>query len=133
MEKCIKIEEELISIETAKLIPDPKSVSVWNSCLWFYIDTAHPKGYWFGNRNTLDIDYPAPTLGFLHKWLRKHHSFFVTVDFVTLDVQGFMVLVIFFDENEDYHIMKTPIVNKVFKDYDDAMEEGLRAALNLIP
>lgn len=38
------IKDELITIETAELIPDPKNDPTWNQCQWFYIDTTHKDG-----------------------------------------------------------------------------------------
>lgn len=114
------MKEQLISIETAKLIPHPKNDAFWNHCEWYYVDTTTKNGYWMGDRGTPDIDYPAPTQSLLQKWLRDKHNIKVLITW------GYA-----WEWNVKTREQTTFIKDGTYNTYEEALEDGLKQALNL--
>ena len=118
------MEDQRIHIDTAKLIPNPKKDHYWDKCEWFYVDKTHKDGYWIGDRNTLDIDYPRPTQSLLQKWLREVHKIHVNCFYSSAPtIMGFVYGVIESAEAED---------NLVYETYEEALEVGLWEACKLV-
>lgn len=136
------MKERSISLETAKLIPNPKQTSYWDKCDWFYVDTTHPDGYWLGRRSDLDIDYPAPTQSLLQKWLRDVHHIHIDIimkchrDRIDWNVRALKWNLNMEDENNTFmdFIEDSTFLygdNNKFPTYEDALEFGLQLGLQL--
>jgi hypothetical protein len=73
------MKDQLITLETAKLIPNPKLDNWWNNCEWFYIDTTTKLGYFMTDRYYLDTDYPRPTQSLLQHYIREIHNIHIEI------------------------------------------------------
>jgi hypothetical protein len=113
------MEDELITLATAKLIPNPKKTDYWNNCQWYWVDTYHKDGYRIGDRNTLDIDYPRPTQSLLQRWLRE--------------VYNINVEVCYWESDKKWQSKIKTYFTVSVTTYEEALEVGLQEALKLIP
>lgn len=125
------MKDELISLKTAKLIPDPKKDEWWYQCKWFYIDTTHKDGFFMATRGDTDIDYPRPTQSLLQRWLREKHSIHIQID-IGHDKE---------DVWYNYYVMRIekshefePLCSSDdgLDTYESALEIGLQESLKLI-
>lgn len=140
-ESIIPLKEKLISFETAVLA---KEKGFRNACDWsvnkdneyiFMPDLLYPNNSeftynpeedpevieWEDMMKTLVL---APTQSLLQKWLRKIYSIHITITSIS-------------QESWQYHIQKPKDklgdnYNEDFEDYEEALEDGLLAALKLI-
>ncbi len=118
------MQDQPISIETARLIPNPKQEKIWNKCPWFYVDTTHTNGYWMAERGDLDVDYPRPTQSLLQRYLREKHGIQVYAYSMTKNLAGeYMDWVYCIDGVTSDHRLGSYT-------YEQALELGLKQALN---
>lgn len=119
------MKEELIKFETAKLAKE-KGFD-WE-CRGRYGETlgqwvvTYPQtrfSFWYDN------DILAPTQSLLQRWLREVHKIHITITSIS-------------QESWQYHITKVgdslgKLYNEDYDDYEEALEDALVDALNLIP
>jgi len=133
------MKEQLISFETAKLA---KEKGFTEECLHFYCKNKvcdhieEPYEYGFrvnGNKDSKDnlgygITWSAPTQSLLQKWLREKHDINLRVASNSKTSH--------FPVNELLGLYKTIGYNqkdtKIYKTYEEALEQGLQEALKLI-
>lgn len=131
------MEEKLISFDTAKLAKEKGFDEVW--CNYMYCI-----GY-----NTMEPDYDviecdwrnnvkgqfhlalAPTQSLLQKWLREKHNIHVTIHNIDSRIlNGEYMFIINYDFIMSFDKNLKP--KQLFETYEEALEEGLMAGLNLI-
>lgn len=126
-EKGCPWQNPLISLDTAKLIPNAKQSPWWLECDWFYIDTKHKDGYWMATRNDPDVDYPRPTQALLQRHLRKIYNIDVRINYGDYNrAWSFQV--------ESINLGRRPPVRSDYKyvSPEEALDEGLQEGLKLI-
>ena len=120
------ISDTLISFETAKLAKE-KGFIIPTLC-YFRYDEKQCKGDLLDWNEDVGF-YSRPTQSLLQKWLRDTHNIYL------------IVIPSYTDDNllkskyyfEISHIRKLKQFHGDFKTYEEALEEGLKTALNLLP
>lgn len=113
------MEEQLISSETAKLskekgFNEPVDNYFQKTCAKELSELHTPfKNKW----NTHDVVYSRPTQSLLQKWLRDKHKIYVFIQ----KTYGFK-----------WYIDNTEKCDGAYNNYEEALEEGLQAALKSI-
>lgn len=134
------MKEQIVSLKTAELAKEKGFNESCINCygfnkqledpnnLWFYsCEGGMQIDDWYFNHNTDSrCRYSAPSQSLLQRWLREEHNIIVMI----LPYKDFAA-----DVNDS--IMYMPIIYSVkdykkFKTYEEALEEGLYQALNLI-
>lgn len=143
------MKDQLISLETAKLAKE-KEFNI--PCIFFYVLNHKPGDKFILIGNVGDIQqiggemieedhnnssylltrYSAPTQSLLQRWLREVHGFHVSPELLYMDSNGGEVVEFYAS------IESMPIIQWIyestehFRTYEEALEEGLIKALNLI-
>ena len=128
------IEEQIISLETAKLANN-KGFNV--ECDYFY---NRGSNYKLQNDSIIrtgdDLIYEAPTQSLLQKWLRDLHGVDIHITRNKPSYREYRVEIYKIDNtpNYIYFQINTKKSNgcKWFDDYEEALEQGLQEALKLI-
>jgi len=126
--------EQLITLDTAKLIPNPKKIDYWNEIEWFVVNNTASKGWHTSNRSVLDIfniDYPRPTQGHLQKYLRDEFDINVRVG-STSKTCHFYYLELLKDDGCQGISIKGKTLDFNHKVWEDALEAGLKTALEYL-
>lgn len=90
MEKTIKITEDYVSFETAKLLKE-KGFDIITETAYYIGDNNRPHckyGDFLGHRPDFrnETSISAPTLQMAMKWLREVHNIFFSVNYFHIDV-----------------------------------------------
>lgn len=129
--------EQLVSFETAKLAKEKGFVQHFDGPLKCMLMMYHiedkilkPQGV-VGSFN--DKYYYAPTQSLLQKWIRENHFLhIVLIPTITCDMTFKIVDI---QCNPEHEIERPPYKNVDafdYRDYESALEAGLKEALNLI-
>ena len=127
--------EELIGFETATLLA--KLNFNWDSNFYYNSDNNLQEFlYYEVERNYETYDgFPddvilfVPTQSLLQKWFREVHKIYVLVEY---DGVLFDVRILNMNINESLNILSYLGSAPTFYTYEEALEEGLKCALNLI-
>ena len=133
------MEEELISFKTAKLAKE-KGFHIMPDMFFDDIDTLRSTnilkmpGCYPGSVSFVSIYqevdvYYAPTQSDLQKWLREVHNIHITIIY---DWHLFHVNIMSMQSNVSLESSLTGITPHKFTTYEEALEQGLLAALKLI-
>lgn len=127
------MEEQIVSFDTAKLAEE-KGFDV--SGVNIYDNKELICDVEFKNWNNGTLCLLAPTQSLLQKWLRETHQLFVEVN-IEMIVRGqeiFYVSIFSNDKREidDFGITRMRKITG-YKNYEEALEQGLQKALKLIP
>lgn len=127
------MKDQIISFETAVLAKE-KGFNI--ECEKYYNTTT--KECW--TNNWLDGEFPhvdaayAPTQSLLQKWLRGKHDIFVRVDTININKYYHFINITNYNGNKDGLIKYCSKENNYgFNKYENALEEGLKIALRLLP
>jgi hypothetical protein len=116
--------DQLITIETAKLIPDKYNKrALWSFCKWFYIDTTTKLGYYLADVDDLDIDYPAPTQTAMVKWFREN-NIYIAVSYIPGKPAYYQCIIKYFDSRNIIQCIEVKGTQ-----YETTLETGLQQAL----
>ena len=114
------ITEQHVSIDTAKLLQE---AGFNEPCKDVYIDATG----WDGKGDIFDeIQYPVPTQSLAARWLREKHSLHIAV--MPSNKAWYWEL----RKTNGSFVTGSAYHNATFPTYEEALEAGLREALNLI-
>lgn len=125
------MQEQLITFETAKLVKEKSfDIPVDGRYYWDYKWKLSRKGATQWKKD--EDSYPAPTQSLLQKWIRESNRLYIEI-YVSNDhinkKQGFQYLILKPDKMVIKHLKAG---NILFNTYEEALEEGLKQALELI-
>ena len=126
--------EELISFEVAKLAKEKGFSWNVNYCFTEEGELAGVKMGMGGNPNFFG-SISAPTQAFLQKWLREEHKIFANADISPMSGNYEWFIHNILDHNivtENYAPLMKESDGHDYVTYEDAFEQGLLEALNLI-
>lgn len=122
------IEEQYITFETAKLAKEKEfdeefeNMHVWNNFKGEILEDV--SGYNMKNSHLCKNSYSAPTQSLLARWLREKHKMIVSCVF-NYETKMW----VYFIGNYNNPISKS---DKEYDSYEEAMEDGLQDALELV-
>lgn len=158
-----KLEEPTVSFETAKLAREKgfedaigigygKSYYTYDGKLngsvvdeiseYYRLKKKEGLDHYQAEEKNTKKTIPAPTQSLLQKWLREKHNIIVIPNYIYIscgaDQYGPLCDKLIYDVDEicmkvDGYFITIPLTSTLFDTYEEALEEGLRKALNLIP